>query len=91
MDIIVKVAPRIATQWVEIGYCLKIEEHDLDIIENETHGDLRVACRKMMRKWLSSAKGRTPKTWRTFIQALLELDIDCSSVVAVLEKEPIQN
>ena len=91
MDVIVKIAPRVATTWLDIGYCLKLEEHDLEIIENECRGDLRVACRKMLRRWLSSAKGRTPKTWRTFIQVLFELDIDSSSVVTVLEKERIQN
>ena len=68
---------------------MKLEEHDIDIIENESCDDLRVACREILRKWLSSAKGKMPKTWRTFIQALLELDIKPNNVIAVLEKEPV--
>ena len=90
MDIIIKIAPKIATHWIEIGYCFKLEEHNIDIIESEPQQDFRVACRKMLRKWLSSAKGRSPKTWRTFIQALLDLDVDPNNVIAVLEKELIQ-
>ena len=89
MKIIVKIAPKVATHWVDIGYCLELEKHDIDIIENESRDDLRVACRKMLSKWLNSANGRIPKTWRTFIQALLELDIDPNNVIAVLEKEPV--
>ena len=91
MDVIVKIAPKVATHWIDIGYCLQLLEHDIDIIETESQQDLRVACRKMLRKWLSSARGRSPKTWRTFIQALLDLDIDPNNVIAVLEKEPVQN
>ena len=89
MNIIIKIAPKVATHWVDIGYCLKLEEHDIDIIKNESHNDSRVACRQMLRKRLSLVKGRMPKTWRTFIQALLELDIDPNNVIAVLEKEPV--
>ena len=90
MDVVVKIAPRVATHWEDIGYCLRIEEHDMDIIRAEGPGNLRDACKKMLRKWLSSARGRSPKKWRTFIQALLDLDIDPSSAIAVLEKEPVR-
>ena len=89
MSVIVKIAPRVATHWEDIGYCLQLEEHDMDIIRNESRDDLRNSCKKMLRKWLSSAKGREPKTWRTFIQTLLDVDIDPSNVIAVLEKEPV--
>ena len=89
MSVIVKIAPRVATDWEDIGYCLQLEDHDMDIIRNESRDDLRNACKKMLRRWLNSAKGREPKTWRTFIQTLLDIDIDPSSVIAVLEKEPV--
>ena len=44
---------------------LEILEYKIDIIETESQQDLWVACRKMLRKWLSSARGRSPKIWRT--------------------------
>ena len=91
MDVIVKVTSKVAHQWEDIGYCLKLEEHDIQTIEAESRDLRKVACRKMLQKWLGSAKGRVPKTWRTFIIVLRELDIDPNSVIAVLEKEPIQN
>ena len=89
MSVIVKIAPRVATNWEDIGYRLQLEIHDMDIIRNESRGDLRNASKNMLRRWLSSAKGREPKTWRTFIQTLIDLDIDPSNVIAVLEKEPV--
>lgn len=87
MNVIVKIAPRVATNWEDIGYCLLLEEHDMDIIRNESRDDLRNACKKMLRRWLDSPKGKEPKTWRTFIQILLDLEIDPSNVIAILEKE----
>ena len=89
MSVIVKIAPRVATHWEDIGYCLQLEEHYMDIIRNESCDDLRNASKKMLRRWLTSAKGREPKTWRTLIQTLLDVDIDPSNVIAVLEKEPV--
>ena len=89
MSVIVKIAPRVATHWEDIGYCLQLEEHDMDIIRNESCDDLQNASKKMLRRWLTSAKGREPKPWRTFIQTLLDVDIDPSNVIAVLEKEPV--
>ena len=89
MSVIVKIAPRVATNWEDIGYCLQLEDHDMDIIRNESRDDLRNASKKMLRRWLSSTKGREPKTWRTFIQTLLDVDVDPSNVIAVLEKEPV--
>ena len=89
MSVIVKIAPRVATHWEDIGYCLQLQEHEMNIIRTESPNDLRNASKKMLRQWLSSARGREPKTWRTFIQTLLDVDIDPSNVIAVLEKEPV--
>ena len=88
-SVIVKIAPRVAINWEDIGYCLQLEEHDMDVIMNESRDNLRKASNKMLRRWLCSAKGREPKTWRTFIQTLLDIDFDPSNVIAVLEKEPV--
>ena len=89
MSVIAKIAPRVASNWEYIGYRLQLEDHEMVIIEEESRGNLRNACIKMFKKWLSSAKGKEPKTWRTFIQTLRELDIDPSNVIAVLEEEPV--
>ena len=91
MSVIVKMAPRVATNWEDIGYCLQLEEHEMNIIRSESliMNDLRNASKKMLRLWLDSARGREPKTWRTFIQTLLDVAIDPSNVIAVLEKEPV--
>ena len=91
MDIVVMIVPKVLTHWLDIGHRLRVEEHDLQAIDAELHNDERSACRNMLRKWLGTASARTPKTWRTFVQALLDLNIDHSRVIAVLEKELIQN
>ena len=91
MDIVVVVVPKVSTHWLDIGYHLKVEEHTLRTIDAELKNDQRSACRNMLRKWLSSASAKGPKTWRTFVQTLLDLSIDHSGVIAVLEKVLIQN
>ena len=88
MSVIVKIAPRVATNWEDIGYCL-LEDHEIDIIRSESPNDLRSASKKMLRQWLESATGKQPKTWRTFLQAFLDVHIDPRKVIAVLDKEPV--
>ena len=87
MGTVVKVAPVVATHWEEIGYCLGLEDEEMDTIEQEVSrsGDQRSAYRKLMKIWLRSSHGRKPKTWRTFVMVLRELDIDCTSVLEVLQ------
>ena len=91
MTVIVKIAPVVAANWEDIGYRLKIEPHEIDTIRVEEHGDFKMASKKMLRKWLTSTKGKIPKTWRTFVETLLDIDIDPTSVIEVLKKEPVQN
>jgi len=88
MDVFVCVAPRVANFWEEIGYRLRLQDHDIDIIGRETAGDLRAACNKMMKAWIGGAHGRMPKTWRTFVTVLQDLEIDCNDVIELLQREP---
>lgn len=87
MDVVVRVAPRVASYWNEIGYRLRLQDHNIDIIGRETSGDFRAACIKVMRLWINSANGRAPKTWGTLVKVLHELDINCSKVIELLQEE----
>jgi len=91
MDIVVKVAPKVAIHWNDIGYCLRLDDHDMEIIEAEASrsGDMRSACKKMLRTWIASASGREPKTWKTLLAVFHELDINFEGVIDVLKKESL--
>jgi len=91
MDVVVKIAPKLAPDWEDIGYCLKLKDEDMESIEDNLSrsGDKKSACKMVMKTWMRSTHGRTPKTWRTLITVLQELDIDCNSVLEVLQKEPV--
>ena len=88
MNVIVKIAPKVANNWEDIGYCL-LDEHEINIIRSESQNDFKNAFKNMLKRWLASARGREPKTWRTFLQTLLDININPSNVIAVLEKEPV--
>ena len=89
MDIVVKVAPIVAVHWNDIGYRLRLDAHEMDIMEAEVSrsGDMRFACKKMIRTWIASSSGREPKTWRTFLAVLHELGIDFYNVIDVLKTD----
>ena len=90
MDIVVKIAPKVAANWDDIGYCLKLKDEEMAVIEDNVSrsGDTRSACKMVIRTWMRSTHGRSPKTWRTLVTALQELDINSDSVLEVLQKEP---
>ena len=89
MNMVVKLVPKVATNWEIIGYCLGLEDEDMDTIEESVSrtSDMKSACTKVIKAWIKSTHGREPKTWRTFMTALQELDIDCDPVLEVLQKE----
>jgi len=91
MDTVVKVAPTVAAHWEDIGYRLKLKDEDIDGIELDVSrsGDTRSACKKVMRTWMKSVYGKEPKIWRTFVMVLKELDIDCGTVLEVLQGESV--
>ena len=90
MGTVVKIAPTVATHWEDIGYRLWLEDEDMESIEEEVSrfGDTRSACKKVIKTWIRSARGREPKTWRTFLMVLQELGIDVGDVVERLQEEP---
>ena len=91
MGTVVKIAPAVASHWEDIGYRLGLKDEEMESIEGEveTSGDTRSACKKVMRIWCKSSHGRDPKTWRTFVIVLHELDIDCTTVLEVLQGETL--
>ena len=86
MKVAVQIALTLAAQWECVGYCLELREEEMDSIEQSTSGDERSAYMKVMKTWIRSTDGREPKTWRTFLLVLQELDINCDTVVEVLKR-----
>ena len=91
MGTVVKITPVVASHWEDIGYRLGLKDEEMESIEGEvkSSGDTRSACKKVMRIWGKSSHGREPKTWRTFVMILRELDIDCTTVLEVLQGESL--
>ena len=54
MDIVVKIAPKVAANWEDIGYCLKLKDEDMENIEEDVtiSGDTRSASKKVMKTWI---------------------------------------
>ena len=90
MNVMVKVVPKVATDWEEIGYCLELRDKEMADIEADVlrSGDVKSACKMVMKTWMRSTHGRSPKTWRTLMTVLEELDINSDSVLEVLQKVP---
>ena len=46
MSVIAKIAPRVATNWEDIGYCLQLEEHEMNITRKESPNNLKKGFQK---------------------------------------------
>jgi len=57
-------------EWYDLGLQLDIDDHELDIIQKDHHGDVRACRREMFRTWLKSFP---TATYQQLVQALLAI------------------
>ena len=64
------VVPRIAPHWKEVAYELLIPDESIETFKSDSKGDTKGCCLKMLRAWLHTGIGESPKTWNTLMAAV---------------------
>lgn len=64
------VVPKISHLWDEVAYTLHYEISTVSSISNKHNDDPKKCCKELLKDWLSSNNGATPKLWSTFINKL---------------------
>ena len=75
------VIPKIKAEWTYVAYSMQYDIEDVDGIEKD-FADLAERSEKLFKNWLSTPKGITPKTWRTLLKCISDVD----ELKAVAEK-----
>ena len=67
------VIPKIAADWKQVADSLEFDIHTIRIIEKKFPNDPLQSCDELMRDWLSTDVGISPKVWSTLIAALKDI------------------
>ena len=67
------VIPKIKAEWENVAYSMQYDIDDVNGIEKDS-SNLAEMCQKLFKNWLASPKGITPKTWRTLLQCIRDVD-----------------
>ena len=68
------VIPRIAHKWRTVADFLDYDINTIEVIAKKHRDDCEECCDGLLRDWLSTDHGAAPKTWKTLIITLKEID-----------------
>ena len=77
-DVIKIVIPKIKAEWKYFAYSLEYEIAAVKAIERDSR-DSQHCCENLFEDWLSTEHGAAPKTWRTLLQKIKEVDSLCAA------------
>ena len=81
------VIPKINAKWKDVAYSMRYKVYEVDAIETGCH-DLNKCCAKLFTDWLTTHHVPTPKTWRTLLDCLKQVN-ELTAAVEEIEKELI--
>jgi len=78
------VIPRIKAEWKNVVYSMDYELHIITAIERESQ-DLQERFQKLFTDWLTTSHGPTPKTWKTLLERIEDVEELTAAVEHVKE------
>ena len=80
------VIPKIQADWADVAYALCYKIHAVRAIEVKHHEDPKKCCKELLKDWLTTKNGMSPKTWSTLLYALGKVN-ELASVTREIEKD----
>ena len=80
------VIPRIQAYWEDFAYALRYKIHTVTAIQEKYREDPKKCCKGLLLDWLTTANGKSPKTWNTLLDALRKVN-ELTSVTREIEEE----
>ena len=62
--------PLIKAEWEDVAYFLRYDIHTVDAISEKHKNDPHKCCRELLKDWLKSDHGVSPKSWCTLLSAI---------------------
>ena len=72
-ELLVIVIPLIQAEWEDVAFILRYDIHMVHAFAEKHKNDPYKCCREMLRDWLKSDRGVSPKTWSTLLNLIGKL------------------
>ena len=75
LDLIKLFIPKVKAEWEHVAYSMQYDIHDVIGIENDSSlTSIDKRCEKLLKNWLTTPNGVTPKTWCTLLKCIRDVD-----------------
>ena len=85
------VVPKVSALWKDVAYALHYKVSTVKSINSNHSGNPTQCCRELFEDWLSTSNGATPKTWRTLLYSLKEIEELAAATKEIIEELIQQN
>ena len=82
------VIPLIDAHWEDVAYALDFEISTVESINTKHNGDPIKCCKELLKSWLTTSRGVSPKNLLTLLQKINEVDQLATVHARVLESLP---
>ena len=69
-DLLVIVIPLIQAEWEDVAYVLRYNIPMVDAISEKHNNNPFKCCRELLKDWLKSDRGLSPKNWHTLLNTI---------------------
>ena len=91
-DLLVIVIPLIQAEWEDVAYILRYEIPIVDAIIEQHNNNPFKCCREVLKDWLRSNRGVSPKTWSTLLNLIGKLpNLAAAKEEIISELEKLDN
>ena len=73
-DLVKIVVPKVTPKWKDLAYSMGYDIATVSAIRIDSH-NVEDSCRRLFEDWLSTDRGSTPKTYRTLLRCIKEVDM----------------
>ena len=71
-NLIKVVIPKVKAEWEELAYCMTYEIGEVNAFKRDSR-NVQECCRKLLEDWLSTDHGPVPKTYKTLLNRIKEV------------------
>ena len=72
-QLLTSVVPRIAAKWDKVAHFMEFSIPSIEIIQRQCRDDPEECCYQLLKKWISTDQGVTPKNWTTLLSVLKQI------------------
>ena len=71
-DLIINVIPLLEADWEDVAYLLHYNDTKIKSIKALHNGDPHKCCRELLKDWLETSRGVSPKHWGVLLNSIAE-------------------